>query len=242
MHFRSRVTSLLALALTLTVAACGDDEGSGRSYDDAEPEQTVVALFVDTAYVEFDTTDTDQEGSNLYFSLKERGFQVDTFSTTDSAAFAAVLAGADVLVLPEPEGDSYEDLPAGIQYLIRNFVEDGGTVAWFDYADEMNSIFDWELEYGDSVAYESSILKNGSIDPFTGPDSLPWADATDVIESSTLPAGTKMPYKAGSDAAVAVIPFGKGEVVYFGYDWYDAAPFGSQDGGWIELLDGLSKF
>ena len=242
MHFRSRLTSLFALALVLFVAACGDDEQGGRSFDDADPEETVVALFVNTAYVEFDTTDSDQEGSNLYFSLKSRGFQVDTFTTTDSAAVAAILADADVLVLPEPENADYDSLPAGAQHAIRAFVRKGGTLAWFDYAESMNPIFGWELDYGNEESYDSTIVKAASTAPFVGPDSLPWADATDIIESATMPAGSTIIYRAGDDGAVVVIPVEDGEVVYFGFDWYDAAPFGSQDGGWIELLDGLSKF
>lgn len=238
----ARVGTLTALTLTLVLAACGDDEQSGRSYDNLSPDSTTVALFVSTDYVEFDTTTSDAEGSNLYYSLIDRGFTVDTFSTTDSAAVAAILANADVLLLPEPENGDYEDLPTGAKHAIRNFVRDGGTLAWFAYADAMNSIFDWSLDYGDDSSYTQTIVKAASTVPFVGPDSLPWADATDIIDRHTLPSGSKRAYLAGDGAAVAVIPVGAGEAVYFGFDWYDAAPFGSQDGGWIPLLDGLAKF
>lgn len=242
MRLRPTALALLASASAIAIAACGDGEGSGRSFDDKAPNQTHVALFVNDTFVEFDTTTSEAEGSNMLKSLVARGFLVDTFSTTDPAEVAAILGDADVLILPEPEIDSYSGLPAGTMAAIKSFVQDGGTLAWFDYADEMNPIFGWELDYGDDTSYAATILKNGSLAPFTGPDSLPWADATDIIESSTLPAGSTMPYKAGTDGAVVVIPVGKGEVVFFGFDWYDAAPFGTQDGGWIGLLDGLAKF
>ncbi|HVX87529.1 MAG TPA: hypothetical protein VG940_01275, partial [Gemmatimonadales bacterium] len=124
---RLRPTALALLAAAIAIAACGEDEGSGRSYDNKAPGQTHVALFLDTTFVEFDTTTSDAEGSNMLKSLVARGFQVDTFSTTDSAAVAAILADADVLVLPEPEMNSYAGLPAGTMGAIKSFVEDGGT-------------------------------------------------------------------------------------------------------------------
>lgn len=37
-------------------------------------------------------------------------------------------------------------------------------------------------------------------------------------------------------AAVADIPFGAGQIVYLGWDWYDGAPDGSQDNGWLKVL------
>jgi hypothetical protein len=230
------------LALLPLLAACGDAEGAGRSLDGRSPSETAVALFVSLDYVEFDTTDSDHEGSNLYFSLRARGFAVDTFSTTDSAAVAPILAGADVLVLPEPENGSYDGFPVGTQRAIEQWVQAGGTLAWFAYPEEMNTIFDWELDHGDDDSFDSVILRDGFAGPFVGPFSLPYNDATDLIAASTLPPGSLKAYSASGDAALAVIPVGLGEAVFFGFDWFDAAPFGSQDGGWIRLLDGLAKF
>ena len=33
------------------------------------------------------------------------------------------------------------------------------------------------------------------------------------------------------------MPFGVGKVIYLGWDWFDAAPLGSRDDGWIDVLD-----
>jgi hypothetical protein len=43
-------------------------------------------------------------------------------------------------------------------------------------------------------------------------------------------------YHFAGDAAVLVIPQGAGFIIYMGWDWFNAAPFGSEDGGWVEVL------
>jgi len=34
-----------------------------------------------------------------------------------------------------------------------------------------------------------------------------------------------------------MIPFGRGKIVFLAWDWYDGVPIGSQDGGWLEILE-----
>jgi hypothetical protein len=36
---------------------------------------------------------------------------------------------------------------------------------------------------------------------------------------------------------VARIPYGAGKIIYLGWDWYNAAPRGTQDEGWRFVLD-----
>src|SRR5262249_37595118 len=39
-----------------------------------------------------------------------------------------------------------------------------------------------------------------------------------------------------SVSTVAMIPYGAGTLIYMGWNWYNAVPRGSQDGGWVEVL------
>src|SRR5262249_44288336 len=53
-----------------------------------------------------------------------------------------------------------------------------------------------------------------------------------------LPVGAKSLYEtAAGVSALVQIPFGEGTIFFVGWDWYDAAPVGSQDGGWLGVLD-----
>jgi len=40
----------------------------------------------------------------------------------------------------------------------------------------------------------------------------------------------------GSNAAVAVIPYGTGHIVVLGWDWFDAVPLGTLNGGWVDVF------
>ncbi|MCW8984742.1 MAG: IPTL-CTERM sorting domain-containing protein, partial [Thermoanaerobaculales bacterium] len=58
--------------------------------------------------------------------------------------------------------------------------------------------------------------------------------------ASSLPPGSLVIYEANTgpaDSVVTLIPEGAGWIVFFGWDWYNGAPTGSEDGGWLEVLD-----
>jgi hypothetical protein len=69
-----------------------------------------------------------------------------------------------------------------------------------------------------------------------GPSSITYDFLT--IGLSGLPGNARSIYQEleGGDPVVAWIPFGSGTVVALGWDWYDAIPRGSQDGGWLDVL------
>jgi hypothetical protein len=56
--------------------------------------------------------------------------------------------------------------------------------------------------------------------------------------TSSLPAfGFDVFDEVGGDStAVALLPYGKGTIVYLAWDWYDSLPTGRQDSGWNETL------
>ena len=51
-----------------------------------------------------------------------------------------------------------------------------------------------------------------------------------------LPAGALDIYDYAGASAVSLIPLGSGTIVFLGFDWYNAAPIGTQDGGWLNVL------
>jgi hypothetical protein len=58
----------------------------------------------------------------------------------------------------------------------------------------------------------------------------------------TFPTGTLFIYVDGdpppnASVIVPMIPEGSGLVIFFGWDWYDAQPTGTLDGGWLEVMD-----
>lgn len=55
--------------------------------------------------------------------------------------------------------------------------------------------------------------------------------------TSSLPGSAKSIYTTGTDTTVALIPFGSGTIAFLAYDWFNAEPVGSQDGGWLQVLD-----
>jgi hypothetical protein len=39
-----------------------------------------------------------------------------------------------------------------------------------------------------------------------------------------------------------VIPNGSGNVILLGWDWYDAAPVGAEDGGWNAVFEAAVRY
>jgi hypothetical protein len=241
MTFRTilRASALLGVVL---LAACGDDEASGPDTGSVR-----VALFINDVYVDYDTTDYGSEASNLLFAFRARGFDVDTFSTTDSTAVAAILAAHDVVVFPENEGDGYGSIGAPFWGAIAAWADTGGTVATFYDFDHFNTPFGWSLAEGDGwddgAPMERTAEAEGTA--FDGPATIPGHSATTTIDDLSLPASSVVVYAGfedSPDASLVIMPYGEGRVVYFGWDYYDGVPFGVHDGGWFRLLDGLAGF
>jgi hypothetical protein len=225
---------LTALGLAVVIAACGDDEGNGGSPAD-HPAGLLVAG-------DFDTLDTGSEASNLMFALQEAGFPLDTTSAMDSTSIAALIAGKDILFLPEVS----PTFDAGTEAILETFVDNGGTivlVGGYQHVDWVNSAFGLSLVVSDSGWTDESLMPKGdqaSGTPFSGgPSSIPANNGGSTLRAVSLPGTARIIYKGTDgiqDGSVVLIPSGDGHLVYFGWDWYDGAPFGAQDGGWTTLL------
>src|SRR6478609_235245 len=87
-----RRTALAAVAFSALLLGCGGDD-AGPSPSD-HPAGLLTAG-------DFNVEDYGSESSNLMFALQEAGFPLDTSSAMDSTSMAALIAGKDILFLPE---------------------------------------------------------------------------------------------------------------------------------------------
>ncbi len=214
-----------------------------------------VALFANTSYVNYDPalTDPNAEASNLEASLELMGYPVGTFTGITPADFNAATYRRPVLAIPDLE---VADLNAAIDASdpaakteIRTFVENGGMLLTFlDIGGAsnkavalLNATFGFDMTATTSVTTGTSTLNDAAAQGtfFTnGPGAIPNHDATADIVFATLPAEARAIYlDAYGDSTVTLIPFGSGTIVIMGYDWFGAKPVGSQDGGWLKVLD-----
>ena len=206
---------------------------------------TGVALFVNATYVEYIPSDLAAEASNVEDTVESLGHAVSTFTGITGSEIATAVSGKAALLIPEQEeGDLNSALDAAARSAVANFVDSGGTLVVFytwRNTDLLNSSFGFALSStsgGGPYTYYSSTASGTRFDSATAPSSIPDNNATDLVWTSSLPAGAKVIYgDASGNGAVTLIPYGSGSIVILGWDWYDAAPTGTQDGGWVSVLD-----
>jgi hypothetical protein len=210
-----------------------------------------IALFFNTTYVDT-TPDSTGEAYNLQQTLLSQGHTVTTFTGITAAAINAAVAGKTALVIPELQnGNLSPDLDADAGLAIHIFVANGGTLIMFDPGSGdplavLNQVFGvktftFQLTSGGAAAPPISLNAAGAAGtPFQGgPATLSInANATDTVLASSLPDGSSIIYQdASGNSAVTLLRIGGGNVIVMGWDWFDAQPTGSQDGGWLAVLD-----
>jgi len=130
--------------------------------------------------------------------------------------------------------------------VVTNFVSNGGTLVgsiWNGGFDLFNTLFTWNISRSsDSIGYKTANAVNNPFD--AGPATLPANNGTQTINISSLPANSKVMYANASEttAMVVVVPYGQGQVVFLGWDWFNAAPVGIADGGWLSVLDAAVSY
>jgi len=210
-------------------------------------ELPAVALFANTSYVDYSIGDSGSEASNLEATLNVMGRSVTTFTGITASDFQTAVNGKDLLAIPELEnGDLDADLDAAARTDIADFVSAGGTLiihadfAIFpNYINLLNSTFGFSLEDINTAGpYDLNTADAFGTIFADGPSTLPQNNLTGSVLTSTLPAGAKVIYddQTTGDSALTLIPYGDGSIVIFGWDWNDAAPTGSSDGGWLDVL------
>lgn len=201
-----------------------------------------VAVFDNAAFVDTRNA-TTSESDNVQASLTSLGHVVTAFTGTQAADFTAALADADVLLFPEFElGDFLPD--TATQDVIRGFVGAGGTLVMNGDAgagDEafLNAVFGFSLVQGTNSTFgESAAQPDRAATTFADdPPTLRNGNGTYAVQTASLPTGSLNLYESSGNTTVAAMPFGAGQIVFLAFDWYNAAPRGSQNGGWLEALD-----
>ncbi|WP_238366500.1 cadherin-like domain-containing protein, partial [Mesobacterium pallidum] len=201
-----------------------------------------VVVFDDPVYVD-SAGGTASESDNVQASLRSLGHSVTTFTGTTAEAFATALVTADVFLVPELERRNF--LPSEeVRDVIRAFVSNGGSLVIHgdrDSGDEafLNAIFGWSLVNG----YEFTIGTTSATTDRVGttfaddPGTLNLNNGTYMIQRASLPEDALILYTNTNNTAVAAMGVGSGQVVTLAYDWYSARPVGTQDGGWLQVLD-----
>jgi hypothetical protein len=208
-----------------------------------------VALFTNGTYVDYDTANTRSEASQLEYTLKSFGLTVVPVNAIDSAAIATALTGTGVFIMPEEEVLAVASvLTAGAKTAIRRFVDStGGTLIIVpDGAgiELLDTLFNYAILSG---SFENFTTLNGTAaagTPFAGGPARIWENnGTYEFDQTSLPAGGVAVYTGtAGGATVGFIPQGRGMVVLISWDWFQAAPHGPQDGGWLEVLRRALRF
>ncbi|MFT3787345.1 MAG: calcium-binding protein [Tepidisphaeraceae bacterium] len=213
----------------------------------------VIALFNDPAIIVGNDTVADS-ARNMQAVLEAAGHTVRTIDSAMSFALnpAAALAGADVFLLPKLYfGDIRPSLLLnGGMDVLRSFVENGGALisagdgtaggSVYNSA-TLNDLFGWDIGFQFYTPFEATPI---TLDPAAaagtafagGPASLTRNDDLNMMNVG-YPGEAQFIYRfAGGQPAVARIPVSNGVVVSLGWDYRDAAPRGTQDGGWNDVL------
>ena len=202
-----------------------------------------VALFANTAYVGYSPGASGDEASNVEATLISQGHTVTTFTGITATDFNNAVAGQDVLAIPELEnGDLNTDLDAAARTAIADFVNSGGVFIGFypepDSLSLVNDIFGFSLSAGANDNPYALNAAGAAGTPFEGgPASIPYNNATTDISGGSLPPSTNIIYNSGTNVAVFMAPYGSGWVIFLGWDWFNAAPGGPNDEGWLDVLD-----
>jgi hypothetical protein len=216
----------------------------------------VIAMFADPQYV-VGFESPANSAANLRTVLEAAGHEVRPNSSLWSFATNAVsaLAGVDMLILPKiVYGDirspfflsnSPTDLASGFD-AIRSFVEHGGSVLSVGNREGhnlqfLNQAFGWNIHFKYYEAFRSKSIDLDAVSAsgtsFSGgPTALAKNDEITLF-SEDYPSGTRMIYRySEGQPLVTRTTVGSDLVTQLAWDWTNAAPLGTQDGGWNDVL------
>jgi hypothetical protein len=236
------VFPLMAIVAGFAAVAVTAGTAAGQTAPD-------VVVFSDGAYVDL-ATNTAGEAYNIRKTLEAQGNTVTTFTGTDQASWDTALAGQDVLVLPELQnGDLNAALTSGARAAIVAHVQNGGgLIATMDggtagqrMVNLLNTTFGYSLAFASFSGTTASLNTSAAAGtPYEGgPATLPRNSAVGAVNSTTLPSTAKNIYTSdsGTRAWVTFFSEGAGQIALLGWDWFNAQPTGTADGGWLDVLD-----
>lgn len=223
--------------LSTVTSELTSDQGF-RSYFIGNPEMTL--LFINDSYIDYDENNSSSEGWTLLKGLESFGVDHMTFTAFDAASLQDTLAQGNKLLIPENEEDTVP-WSSEAKQVIADWVAAGNTLMVFfftEWIDVFNSIFGFSIAAGEGGDPYNKTEAAASTIFAGGVSSLPSYSATDNVLISSLPEGSIAIYSNGSTSILTIVPYGSGKIIIFGWDWYDAAPFGGEGAGdWVPLLN-----
>jgi hypothetical protein len=189
-----------------------------------------------------DYTDLEEEAPNLAAAISSFGYSYSTFTNISESTFSSFSGG--ILVIPELQGEDLDaNLTSGAKDAIATFVSNGGTLLTFEPASNglyilLNNIFGFNLSTDSAIEPITLTSEGLSLFP-TAPSTISNNNGTDSLVTTTLPPDSVTIYAGDGDnqSVVTMIPYGTGKIYVLGWDWYNGAPLGEQDNGWLEVLN-----
>lgn len=208
-----------------------------------------IGLFYNMDYVDIEDGNLFAEASNLKSSLEYLGHSVVFFNDFREL----IVSDIDVVIIPELEKKSFLDIENKDQIpSLELYVKRGGGLIVMGVVSStssnndnaltlINQLCDSQLVSGPAVL-EGTCVKSPNLLPgnFTNAPSEINNNNALVYIRNGYPEGSNIVYYNSlrpSEAAVLQLPLGVGSVLYFGWGWWNAFPTGTQDGGWLDLLD-----
>lgn len=199
-----------------------------------------VLVFDDPAYVDTESAPPEAEADNIAAAIEALGHTV-TLQPSATDLVTQDLTPFQVVVIPELSIAGFDLVQTPVEGNLRNFVDGGGRLIVHGTANHLsvlNDVFQFGVSDGAAnVATTASPALNDTLFQ-TGPVDLPSNNGTRALAIDSLPGEAIPVYANGNDASVVLFPYGNGEVVFLGWDWYDSDPpnLNGQDGGWYTVL------
>jgi hypothetical protein len=150
-----------------------------------------------------------------------------------------------VIAVPELENSDTlgADLEPGALAALQTFVSNGGRLTTyvdsaFNFMETVLGIPQDQLDGNQDCPCTKTAAATGT-EWESGPTTLDDNNATDTLDITTAPAGSKVIYADDDDAneaGLAYIPLGKGSIVYFGWDWFFDSEETDQFANWFSVL------
>ena len=143
-----------------------------------------------------------------------------------------------------PELTAPMTLSPGAAYVLKHFVDDGGTLIVTSQISASNDTDLINLLFGTALVEvaNNSNSSPGELSGLTyegGPGLLTNNAYSEALKASSLPSfADKLYENADGNATVAAFQYGEGQIVWLGWNFDNAVPsLGTQDGGWKQVLN-----
>ncbi|MGE3938802.1 MAG: hypothetical protein AB7F90_09035 [Nitrospirales bacterium] len=203
-----------------------------------------MVVLIDEKFVDFRPEDKNAEGSNLVTTLTQLKHPYTTIAQLDVFTVIAATSENAIIILPSLDHESLlKNLDEPSRKALKTFVETGGTLLTFypnkDLFDLVETLFGWRLEFGEETSPFRLDIKGVPEHLLQeAPIEITYNYHLDTVAASSLPSDGKIVYSTGKgDGVLTYIPYGVGGVWIFGWDWKDSVPTGTQDGGWLKVLN-----